>query len=119
MQHIFLEGSFANELWCTVLKELQFNLTLPTNLKDFFVCWKDYYQGTLLKKLDFSKAWAVLPKYVCWKIWIAINKGLFENLNHPPIRVSSAAKELWTEALLSNGFWHLQLEPLNSSKKVG
>ena len=97
--HIFLECPFANEVWFSILNELNFNIILPTNLKDFFTCWKDYYQGSLFKKPDFSKAWMDLPKYVCWKIWIARNKSLFENLNHPPVRVSSAAKYLWTEAL--------------------
>ena len=58
-----------------------------------------------------------LPKYVCWKIWIARNKGLFENLNHSPDRVSSFAKAIWTEALLSNGLRHLHLESLNSTEK--
>ena len=62
--HLFLECSFSNEVWCSVLNELNFNITLPTNLKDLFACWKDYYQGTLFKKPDFSKAWMALPKYV-------------------------------------------------------
>ena len=31
LEHIFLECPFTNEVWCTVLKELQFNLTLLTN----------------------------------------------------------------------------------------
>ena len=63
----FLECSFANEVWCTVLKEIHFSLTLPTIWKDFFACWKDYYHGSLIKKLDFSRAWVTLPKYICWK----------------------------------------------------
>ena len=115
--HLFLDCSFANEVWCSVLNELNFNITLPTNTKDFFACWKDYYQGSLFKKPDFSKAWMALPKYVCWKIWIARNKSLFENLNHPPIRVSFDAKALWTEALLSKGLRQLQLDPLNTTEK--
>ena len=38
-------------------------------------------------------------------------------MNYPPVRVSFAAKALWTEALLSKGLRHLQLEPLNSAEK--
>ena len=68
LEHLFLDIPFANEVWCTVLKELQFNLTLPTNWKDFFICWKDYYHGSLNKKPDFLRAWVDLPKYICWKI---------------------------------------------------
>ena len=58
-----------------------------------------------------------LPKYVYWKIWIARNKSLFENLNNPLVRVSSTAKALWTEALLYKGLRHLQLELLNTTEK--
>ena len=63
------------------------------------------------------RAWVALPKYVYWKIWIARNKGLFENLNLSLVRVPSSVKSLWTEALLSNGLWHLHIEPLNSTEK--
>ena len=80
--------------------------------------WKDYYQGSLFKKQDLTRAWLALPKYVCWKIWIARNKGLFENLSPSPDKVSSFAKALWIEALLSNGLRHLHIEPLNSKDKI-
>ena len=116
-KHLFLDCSFANEVWCLVIKELHFNIILPTNWKDLFACWKDYYQCSLFKKPDFTRAWLALPKYVCWNIWIARNKGLFENLNYSPDRVSSSAKALWFEALLSNGLRHLHIEPLNSKEK--
>ena len=59
----------------------------------------------------------MLPKYICWKIWIARNKGIFENLNPSPGKVSSFAKALWAEALLSNELRHLHLEPLNYKEK--
>ena len=58
-----------------------------------------------------------LPKFVCWKIWIARNKGIFENLNTPPVTVSSSAKALWTETLLSNGLRKLHLKLLNTLEK--
>ena len=74
-KNIFLYYSYANEVWCLALKELHFNITLLTNWKDFFACSEDYYHGTLFKKQHFTRAWLVLPKYVCWKIWISRNKA--------------------------------------------
>ena len=71
----------------------------------------------MFKTPNFTRAWLALPKYVCWKIWTARNKGLFENLNPSPGKVSSSAKALWAEALLSNGLRHLHLESLNSTEK--
>ena len=116
-KHLFLDCSFANEVWCFVIKELNFNFILPTTWKYFFACWKDYYQGSLFKKPDLTIAWLTLPKYICWKIWIARNKGIFENLNPSPSKISSSAKSLWAEALLSNRLRHLHLEPLNYKEK--
>ena len=118
LEHLFLDSPFANEVWCIVLKELEFNLTLPTNWKEFFNYWKDYYHGSLNKKPYFLRAWVALPKFICWKIWIARNKGIFENVTLSPTKVSSSAKYLWTEALLSKGVRHLHLEPLTPKERI-
>ena len=51
---------------------------LPTNWSDFFSCWKYYYQGLFFKKTDFARSWEALPKLICWKLWAARNKEIFE-----------------------------------------
>ena len=45
LEHLFLECKFSREVWHQAYKELQFELTLPTNWDDRFARWKDYYQG--------------------------------------------------------------------------
>ena len=68
------------------------NITLPTNWYDFFFNWKDYYQGSFNKEPDFSIAWNALPRFVCWKIWNARNKEIFEGKVATPSRIAMKAK---------------------------
>ena len=55
--HAFTECSFTQKVWSEVLKELNMNITLPTNWNDIFFSWNDYYQGSLNKNPDFVRAW--------------------------------------------------------------
>ena len=77
-EHLFIECNFSQEVWQRDFKDLNIDLTLPTNCNDFFECWKDYYQGSLNNKPDFARAWEALPKYIRWKLWIARNKEICE-----------------------------------------
>ena len=103
LQHLFLECKFFREVWHQAYKEPQFELTLSTNWDDIFVRWKDYYQGSLLNKPYFARAWDALPRYICWKIWTTRNKEIFEGEKNSPSKVASTAKALWVQALCMKG----------------
>ena len=83
-----------------------------------FFSWKDYYQGTLNKKLDFSRAWDALPIYVCWKIRNARNKKIFEGKAPCYKKVSVSAKNLWVDSLVTRGMKNLQNEPLKVDERA-
>ena len=78
LEHHFIECKFFQEIWQWAFKDLNFDLTMPTNWNDFFVCWKDYYQGSLSNKPNFARAWEALPKYIYWNLWTSRNKEIFE-----------------------------------------
>ena len=82
-----------------------------------FDCWKDYYQGSLYQKSNFTRAWVSFPKYICWNIWETRNKQIFEGEASSHWKVATTAKLLWVKALLRRGMKHIQNEPLNEEEK--
>ena len=97
-----------------MLKELKMNITMPTNWNDIFFSWKDYYQGSFKQKPDFAKAWEALPRFICWKIWTARNKEIFEGVNASTKKVSSSVKSLWVDSLSTKGMKIIKKEPLSA-----
>ena len=70
-----------------------------------------------LSKPNFTRAWVSLPKYICWKIWEARNKEIFEGEASRHWKVATATKSLWVTTLLKAGMNHIQNEPLNEEGK--
>ena len=89
LEHLFLECKFTQKVWYHSLHSLQFTLILPTNWNDMFDCWKDYYQGSLHQKTDLTRTWVALPNYICWKIWTAKNKEIFDGEASRPESIKS------------------------------
>ena len=83
----------------------------------FFFSWKDYYQGSLNKKPDFARAWDALPRFVCWKIWNARNKEIFEGKNAYINKVSIATKILCVDTLSIRGMKSIKNEPLTVEER--
>ena len=110
--HVFTECKFTQKVWREVLKELKMNITLPTNWNEIFFSWNDFYQGSLNKNPYFSIAWDALPRFVCWKIWNARNKEIFEGKIDCFKKVSAATKNLWVDTLAIRGMKNIINEPL-------
>ena len=118
IEHLFLECKFSKEVWHQAYKDLHFELTFPTNWDDLFACWKDYYQGSLINKPDFVRAWEALPRYICWKIWTTRNKEIFEGEKNSPGKSAAATKALWVEVLFMRGMHNISKEPLIAEERV-
>ena len=118
LEHVFTECNFTQKVWSKVLKELNMNITLPTNWNDIFFNWNDYYQGTLNKKPDFAKAWEALPTFVCWKNWNAKNKEIFERKSTYINKVYVAANALWVDTLCIRGMKRIKNEPLTMEERA-
>ena len=94
------------------------NITMPTNSNDIFFSWKDYYQGSFKQKLDFARAWEALPRFICWKIWTARNKEIFEGVNASTKKVFDSAKTLWVDSLSMKGMKSINNEPLSIEERA-
>jgi ribonuclease HI len=55
-------------------------------------------------KMLWARIWISIPKYVCWKLWLARNKQIFNNKASTPSMVAAKAKGLLLETLSSQAY---------------
>jgi hypothetical protein len=98
--HLFVGCHFANKVWQLVLHGLK--VAAPTNISvvDLFTTWKDSYPSLSLKTI-WARIWISIPKYVCWKLWLARNEQIFNNTEWTPNMVAAKEKGLLLETLSS------------------
>jgi hypothetical protein len=73
MDHLFVDCPFAQEVWNLFLHDL--NVTAPTQITvvTLFSSWKARYPHVVQSKSIWNRIWQAIPKYLCWKIWLARN----------------------------------------------
>jgi ribonuclease HI len=98
--HLFVDCQFANKVWLLTLHGLK--VAAPSNISvvDLFTTWKDCYPSLSMKTL-WARVWISIPKYVCWKLWLARNEQIFNNTAWTPSMVAAKAKGLLLETLSS------------------
>jgi hypothetical protein len=98
--HLFVDCQFANKVWSLTLHGL--NVVVPSNISvvDLFTNWKDRYPLLSMKTL-WARIWISIPKYVCWKLWLARNEQIFNNIAWTPSMVAVKEKGLLLETLRS------------------
>lgn len=69
LQHLFIECNYAKE---------NRNHALGS-LTQRFNQWGSHYSGSFKEKPIFKRYWDTLPKYICWSIWLARNKQIFND----------------------------------------
>jgi hypothetical protein len=67
---------------------------------ELFSGWKDRYPSLSLKTL-WARIWISIPKFVCWKLWLARNEKIFNNTEWTPQMVAVKEKGLLLETLSS------------------
>ena len=97
-QHLFMECSFAEEVWVLTLQELQISAPLQNSIADLFASWSQHYPHRIPSKSFWRRIWIALPKYVCWQIWLARNQKIFTELHYTPLQVAAKAKSFLLEA---------------------
>jgi hypothetical protein len=93
-------------------------LITPTNWRDLFVGWRNYYQGSLYKKSNLARIWLALPKLINWKIWTSRNKEIFEGTFLSPRKFAMVAKVLLVDTMGATGIQNLLLKPLNTKERL-
>jgi hypothetical protein len=64
-----------------------------------FMLWSQNYQGTFKNKNTFKTVWSAIPKFICWKLWLARNKVIFNNVWENLAVIAAKAKALLSKHL--------------------
>jgi hypothetical protein len=79
------------------LQELGTRVNWPGTITQLFNRWRTRYKGIFLKKPSFQRIWLALPKYICWKLWLARKKILFAGESCLPTSVANKAINVLSE----------------------
>jgi hypothetical protein len=115
IQHIFIDCKFTKETWIHILGTLHQCLIWLDTFMDF-TKWKRHYIGNLKGKTILLRCWESLPKYLCWGIWLARNKTIFDNTTNTPRQVTLKASTLLSAYTRQRVQWKSQ--PLDSNKEL-
>eukprot|EP00253_Pinus_taeda_P006464 PITA_06464 len=77
--HLILECSFSRQIWSFFTHDLDPNFTIPCSTSELFSEWTNRFPGPPSKNLIIKTTWAVLPKIICWQLWIERNRRIFRN----------------------------------------
>jgi hypothetical protein len=99
IQHLFWDCPFSTTVWNVAYGDLTHQIRWPSYLKPCLGNWEKYYQGTFRGKPIFKRLWRSLPKYICWQIWLARNKQIFQGKSSHPQSVVGKAKMLLSEVM--------------------
>jgi hypothetical protein len=83
------------------LQRLHSRVRWPTQPRELLSYWTSLYRGTFKNNQLFKALYKALPKYICWKIWLARNRIIFSNLHSPPDLVAKKVVGLLAEFFLS------------------
>lgn len=102
VQHIMLDCGYAIEVWGEALSEWNTNFTLPSSIFDLYANWEHHFPGQLPKNTWIKAGWLILPKVVCWHIWLERNSKIFQEKAHKAIVVLIKIKTMLKEILSEN-----------------
>jgi ribonuclease HI len=97
--HIFLECEYAQKTWTSFLTDLKVRPPANSTISEMFVSWNASYPHSIAAKSLWSKVWTAVPKYVCWKLWLARNDIIFNQTEITAEQVAGKAKNLLIETL--------------------
>jgi hypothetical protein len=83
--HLFVDCSFAQEVWKISLQGLNITTLNQISVVNLFSSWKARYPQEIQSSPNWKRIWQAIPKYICWKLWLARNDQIFNNkLAFPP-----------------------------------
>jgi ribonuclease HI len=99
MDHFFVDCPFSQEAWKITLNGL--NATTPTQtiVTTLFSSWKARYPQVVHSKSICHRIWQAIPKFLCWKICLARNEQIFNNILYSPLMVAIKEKTLLLETM--------------------
>jgi ribonuclease HI len=98
--HLILECSFSKQIWSFFVQDVDPNFVLPRSTAELFSKWAIRYPGPPPKNQIIKAAWAVLPKVICWQIWLERNRRVFRNAKQNPKALEIRIKDQLKECLI-------------------
>jgi hypothetical protein len=116
MDHLFVDCPFTQEVWKISLQGL--NATAPRQISvvDLFSSWKARYPQEIQSSPTWRRIWQAIPKYICWKLWLARNDQIFNNMPPSPSTVVAKEKSFLLETV-ANHFATNEITLLPEEKK--
>jgi hypothetical protein len=104
MDHLFVDCPFTQEVWKISLQGL--NATVPKQISvvNLISSWKARYPQEIPSSPTWRRIWQAIPKYICWKLWLARNDQIFNNTPPSPPTVVAKAKALLLETVANHSF---------------
>ena len=75
--HIFVGCVFAQKVWAQFMRGLSYSLNYDPVIP--FKKWQSRYPASLSIRQEWTQIWQAMPKFIWWKIWLAINDMIFNN----------------------------------------
>ena len=99
IQHLLIECPYTHVVWKDSFAEMGGISIIPNTWRDMFLNQKKYSQCSCQSKKLFRRVSASLPKYLCWKVWLARSQLIFNSKKQTPHQVALQARILLVEAL--------------------
>jgi hypothetical protein len=77
----------------------QSSLVVYAILEKILLVWHRIYPRSFINKPLLKRAWYQLPKFLCWKIWLAWNKAILSKELATPRSVENQAHGLLFEVI--------------------
>jgi hypothetical protein len=98
------------------MKGFEHRFHKPKTWKNLFDKWCYLYKGSLKRKHTLKCLWATFPKYICWKVWLARNRAIFQQESTKPELVANKAITLLAEFINVKGFHHYEFQMLEQDE---
>eukprot|EP00253_Pinus_taeda_P015197 PITA_15197 len=114
--HLFIECPFARSCWNLITSPLNIG-DLANQITLLQKSWgKSFPQSSKRKNLA-TRMWNSIPSNLCWQIWIARNKCIFNNMKPDISRTLAKTIALVTETIETNGIIQADPELIDASVK--
>eukprot|EP00253_Pinus_taeda_P008374 PITA_08374 len=100
--HLFIECPFARTCWNLIASPLNTG-DLPNQITILQKSWGKFFPQTNKRKNLTSRMWNSIPPNLCWQIWIAKNKCIFNNKKPCISRTIAKTLALISETIETNG----------------
>jgi hypothetical protein len=110
--HIFLSFPFAQEVWGLMTSPWSISLQFE-EVSSLFSKWALTSPVSSHSKDFLGFSWLILPKFICWKLWLERNNRIFRGICSSPPQVEVKIKALMGDFLCSQPAKFI-FSPLNS-----